>query len=35
VDALAVLLRLGVHYVQGDILAGWSPEWNFDFAAVA
>lgn len=29
---IGVLLRLGVHYVQGDILCEWLPEWNFDFA---
>jgi EAL domain-containing protein (putative c-di-GMP-specific phosphodiesterase class I) len=31
---LAVLLRLGVHYVQGDVVAPWTAEYNFDFAAV-
>lgn len=29
---MGVLLRLGVHYAQGDVLGGWLPEWNFDFA---
>jgi PleD family two-component response regulator/EAL domain-containing protein (putative c-di-GMP-specific phosphodiesterase class I) len=29
---IGVLLRLGVHYAQGDALSGWMPEWNFDFA---
>jgi len=31
---LGVLLRLGVHYVQGDVVAPWALEYNFDFAAV-
>jgi PleD family two-component response regulator len=29
---LAILLKLGVHYVQGDALSGWLPDWTFDFA---
>ena len=29
---IGVLLRLGVHYAQGDALSGWLTEWNFDFA---
>jgi EAL domain-containing protein (putative c-di-GMP-specific phosphodiesterase class I) len=29
---LGVLLRLGVHYAQGDVLSAWLREWNFDFA---
>jgi PleD family two-component response regulator/EAL domain-containing protein (putative c-di-GMP-specific phosphodiesterase class I) len=28
---LAVLVRRGVHYVQGDALASWMDDWNFDF----
>jgi hypothetical protein len=35
VDELAVLMRLGVHYVQGDALGFWSSEWNFDFTTAA
>jgi EAL domain-containing protein (putative c-di-GMP-specific phosphodiesterase class I) len=35
VDELGVVLRLGAHYVQADALAGWSAEWNFEFAAIA
>ncbi|MBS0571172.1 MAG: response regulator [Proteobacteria bacterium] len=29
---IGVLLRLGVHYAQGEALGGWLDEWNFDFA---
>jgi PleD family two-component response regulator/EAL domain-containing protein (putative c-di-GMP-specific phosphodiesterase class I) len=29
---LAILVRLGVHYVQGDTLAPWLPDWTFDFS---
>ncbi|GEM_PF-671176 len=29
---LAALLKLGVHYVQGDALSGWLSDWTFDFA---
>jgi hypothetical protein len=29
---IGVLLRLGVHYAQGDALSGWHADWNFDFA---
>ncbi|MHB8679610.1 MAG: response regulator [Rudaea sp.] len=29
---IGTLLRLGVHYAQGDALSGWLAEWNFDFA---
>jgi hypothetical protein len=29
---IGVLLKLEAHYVQGDALSGWLPEWNFDFA---
>jgi PleD family two-component response regulator/EAL domain-containing protein (putative c-di-GMP-specific phosphodiesterase class I) len=29
---IGVLLKLAAHYVQGDALSGWLPEWNFDFA---
>ena len=29
---IGMLLRLGVHYAQGDALGGWLTEWNFDFA---
>lgn len=29
---IGTLLRLGVHYAQGDPLGGWLTEWNFDFA---
>ncbi|MEO8802102.1 MAG: response regulator [Rudaea sp.] len=29
---LSVLLRLGVHYVQGDALCTWLPGWTFDFS---
>ncbi|MGA9334906.1 MAG: response regulator [Rudaea sp.] len=28
---LSVLLRLGVHYVQGEPLCAWLPGWTFDF----
>ncbi len=28
---LGVLVRLGVHYAQGDSLSGWLSDWNFDF----
>ncbi|HET8941684.1 MAG TPA: EAL domain-containing protein, partial [Rudaea sp.] len=28
---LSVLLKLGVHYVQGMPLCGWLPEWSYDF----
>jgi DNA-binding response OmpR family regulator/EAL domain-containing protein (putative c-di-GMP-specific phosphodiesterase class I) len=34
-DEIGVVLRLGAHYVQADVLAGWSPDWNFEFAAVS
>lgn len=30
-DELTALIRLGVHYVQGDMLGPWSSGWNFDF----
>jgi EAL domain-containing protein (putative c-di-GMP-specific phosphodiesterase class I) len=26
------LLRMGVHYAQGDALGGWLADWTFDFA---
>ena len=29
---IGVLLRLGVHYAQGEALSGWLTEWTFDFA---
>ncbi|HST27794.1 MAG TPA: response regulator [Rudaea sp.] len=29
---IGVLLRLGVHYAQGEALSGWLAEWDFDFA---
>ena len=29
---IGVLLKLAAHYVQGDALSGWLPDWNFDFA---
>ena len=29
---IGVLLRLGVHYAQGETLSGWLADWNFDFA---
>ncbi len=29
---IGVLLKLAAHYVQGDVLSGWSPDWKFDFA---
>jgi len=29
---VGVLLKLGAHYVQGDSLSGWLPDWSFDFA---
>jgi EAL domain-containing protein (putative c-di-GMP-specific phosphodiesterase class I) len=29
---IGVLLRLGVHYAQGEALSGWLTEWDFDFA---
>lgn len=29
---LTVLLKMGVHYAQGDTLSGWLGDWNFDFA---
>ncbi|MDR3389824.1 MAG: response regulator [Rudaea sp.] len=32
VGDVGVLLRLGAHYVQGDPLSGWLPDWSFDFA---
>jgi PleD family two-component response regulator/EAL domain-containing protein (putative c-di-GMP-specific phosphodiesterase class I) len=32
VGDLGVLLKLGAHYVQGDSLSGWLPDWSFDFA---
>jgi EAL domain-containing protein (putative c-di-GMP-specific phosphodiesterase class I) len=28
---MGVLLRIGAHYVQGDMLCEWLPEWSFDF----
>jgi len=28
---LAALARLGVHYVQGDALTAWLPDWSFEF----
>ena len=34
-DELGVVLRLGAHYVQADLLAGWSADWNFEFVAIA
>jgi PleD family two-component response regulator/EAL domain-containing protein (putative c-di-GMP-specific phosphodiesterase class I) len=35
IDELGAIVRLGAHYVQADVLAGWSPDWNFEFAAIA
>jgi len=32
VGDIGVLLRLGAHYVQGDMLSEWLPDWSFDFA---
>ena len=32
---LAVLVRMGVHYVQGDALAAWMPDWTFEFSEAA
>jgi PleD family two-component response regulator/EAL domain-containing protein (putative c-di-GMP-specific phosphodiesterase class I) len=29
---IGLLLRMGVHYAQGDMLGGWLADWNFDFA---
>jgi PleD family two-component response regulator/EAL domain-containing protein (putative c-di-GMP-specific phosphodiesterase class I) len=29
---LGVLLKLGAHYAQGDLLSGWLPDWSFDFS---
>ena len=29
---IGVLLKLGAHYVQGDTLSEWLPDWSFDFA---
>ena len=29
---IGVLLKLSAHYVQGDALSGWLPDWKFDFA---
>jgi len=29
---IGILLKLGVHYVQGDVLSGWLSDWSFDFA---
>lgn len=29
---IGVLLRLGAHYVQGDLLGDWLPDWSFDFS---
>ncbi|MGH8040654.1 MAG: response regulator [Rudaea sp.] len=29
---IGVLLRLGVHYAQGEALSSWLADWNFDFA---
>ena len=29
---MGVLLRLGTHYVQGDLLCEWLSEWSFDFS---
>lgn len=29
---VGVLLKLGAHYAQGDLLSGWMPDWSFDFA---
>ena len=29
---IGVLLRLGAHYVQGDLLCDWLPDWSFDFS---
>lgn len=34
VGELTGLLRLGTHYVQGDVLAGWSADLNYEFPAV-
>ena len=28
---IGVLLRMGVHYAQGEALSGWLAEWTFDF----
>ena len=28
---LSVLLKLGVHYVQGEPLCGWLSDWSYDF----
>lgn len=32
---LGVLVRLGVHYVQGDTLTPWMSDWTFDFPEAA
>jgi PleD family two-component response regulator/EAL domain-containing protein (putative c-di-GMP-specific phosphodiesterase class I) len=32
VGDIGVLLRLGAHYVQGDMLSEWLSDWSFDFA---
>jgi EAL domain-containing protein (putative c-di-GMP-specific phosphodiesterase class I) len=29
---IGVLLRLGAHYLQGDMLSEWLAEWSFDFS---
>ncbi|MCE7950663.1 MAG: response regulator [Xanthomonadales bacterium PRO7] len=29
---IGVLLRMGVHYAQGEALSGWLADWDFDFA---
>jgi EAL domain-containing protein (putative c-di-GMP-specific phosphodiesterase class I)/GGDEF domain-containing protein len=29
---IGVLLRLGAHYVQADLLSEWLPDWSFDFS---
>lgn len=29
---LSVLLRMSVHYVQGDALCSWLPDWSYDFS---
>jgi PleD family two-component response regulator/EAL domain-containing protein (putative c-di-GMP-specific phosphodiesterase class I) len=29
---IGVLLRLGAHYVQGDLLCEWLHDWSFDFS---
>lgn len=28
---MPALLRLGLHYAQGEALGAWLPDWNFDF----